>query len=68
MIESLPIRSETIKDNPKYVVHGPFGRVFSVHTSEYDARHNARVINGLYLEIDWNVDEREIWEAELYGQ
>lgn len=57
-MESIPIRSNAVKDRPQYVVlTDDRPSVYSIHVSKYDAVHNARITGGIVAPIDWVGDE-----------
>jgi hypothetical protein len=31
--------------------------VYSIHVTKYDARHNARIVDGVVMPLDWVGDE-----------
>lgn len=52
----LPIFSNSIEEKPQFAVVTTEG-IVSVHVIEYDAKHNAKMLNGMVAPIDWVGEE-----------
>jgi hypothetical protein len=57
-MNSLPIVSNALKDRPQFVVLvDDKPAVYSIHVTEYDAKHNARIVDGIVMPLDWVGDK-----------